>query len=673
MIGVSHALVPSSPPPQDPNSSSTSADSATEANDATPQNPDPAQGPDNFKQMSLSELMDQEVISVSKTPEPLAQAPAAIQIITNDEVRRSGATSLPEALRLADNLEVAQGNAYDWHISARGFNTQLSDKLLVLIDGRTVYTPLYSGVNWDVQSVMLEDLDRIEVVSGPGGTLWGANAMNGVINIVTKDAKETQGWFVDGGGGTELQEFGDVRYGGKLAPDVYYRVYGTYFNYNGEVDTSGNSLNDSWSQFRSGFRMDAAATSDDKVTLQGDYYNGLANVPKSVYTTQLQEGGNVLTRWVHTISDDSDTNLQLYYDRTYLTQPEPMGPFGAPPGVFKDDLSTYDLEFQHHFSVGERNKIVWGLGYRLTNEVDQNSPSVQVDPTILNQNLYSAFAQDEIEIQKNLFFTLGTKVEHNDYTGFEFEPSGRIQWNVAPKHMIWAAVSRAVRTPSRLDRDLNEPSGLPPIFHIPSLLVGSSQFVSETLIAYELGYRAQVTDQISGSISTFYNDYNDIRSVAPVGGPATLGLPLAFQNNLEGNTYGAELSADYQMLDWWRWHAGYDYLKEQIHVKPGETDFNNGTNETADPENQFSLRSSMDLPQNIEFDTALRWVDRLCGPDTATVPSYMELDARLGWHVTKDLEISVVGQNLLHDYHQEYSSEGEAIVRSVYGKISWHF
>jgi iron complex outermembrane receptor protein len=637
-----------------------------------------SQGPEAFKKMSLEELMDQEVTSVSKEPEPLRQAPAAIQIITNDEIRRSGASSLPEALRLADNLEVAQDNAHDWNISARGFNADLSNKLLVLIDGRTVYSPLFSGVIWDVQNVMLQDLDRIEVISGPGGTLWGANAVNGVINIISKSAQDTQGWYVEGAGGSELRDSGAVRYGGTLAPNVYFRVYGTYFDRNNEVYANGTSAPDAWSEGRGGFRIDTAGTSDDKFTLQGDYYNG-AGGNASVPGTDVESGENVLGRWSHTFSPDSDMSLQLYYDRTNSSQPTaPLvlaGTTFEPGGRFSDSLDTYDVNFQHHFAAGDRNQITWGTGYRFTHDQNGNAPTLGFVPAPLNQNLWSCFVQDEIKLQDDLLLTAGTKVEHNDYTGFEVQPSGRLQWNVTPKQMLWAAVSRAVRTPSRIDHDLVEPTGLPP-FLPQSLLTGTTAFTSETLIAYEVGYRAQLGDKVSGSISTYYNDYSKIRSTTPT---SPFGFPIYLQNNLEGETYGVEVSADYQMLDWWRLHAGYDFLKEHIHVRPGEVDFTHGLNETADPQNQVSFRSSMDLPEDMEFDTGLRWVDTLPinnGPTAATVPGYFELEARLAWHPTKDLEISVVGQNLLHDQHPEYgfpSPTQVQIERSVYGKIAWHF
>jgi iron complex outermembrane receptor protein len=310
--------------------------------------------------------------------------------------------------------------------------------------------------------------------------------------------------------------------------------------------------------------------------------------------------------------------------------------------------------------------------------VNDNSPGIQIVPATQDLNVFNVFGQDEIKLQDDLFFTLGTKVEHNDYTHFEFEPSARLQWNITSKQMLWAAVSRAVRTPSIGERYLYEPTGLNPFFNIPSFLDGSTGFTSEKLIAYELGYRAQIGPQVSGSISTFYNFYSDIRSTTP-GPTSTFDLPIIIQNNLQGETYGIEVSADYQMLDWWRWHAGYDYLQEHIHVAPGQVDFTNALNETADPENQVFLRSSMDLPQNIEFDMGGRFIDSLRinnGPTAATVPGYFEIDARLAWHPTKDLEISVVGQNLLHDQHAEYGFPDDTqvqIERSVYGKISWHF
>lgn len=630
----------------------------------------------SLKKLNIEQLMDIDVTSVARHPEKLLAAPSAIQVVTGDEIRRSGASNIPEALRLADNLEVAQKGSHDWGISARGFNTDLANKLLVMIDGRTVYTPLFSGVFWDVQDYLLEDIDRLEVISGPGGTLWGANAVNGVINITTKSARDTQGLYVEGGGGTELRDFGGVRYGGTLAPDVYFRVYGKYSDRGGAVLANGSDASDAWNIGQGGFRIDAAASPQNNLTLQGDIYGGNEDVPTG--GGAKVGGGNILGRWAHDFSDGSNTSLQLYYDRTHLADPKPKSG-SLPAGILTDDLDTYDLDFQHRFRLGGRNGIVWGLGYRYTDDTVQPAPTLAFVPPHLDQNLFSGFVQDEIKLLDDLFFTLGTKIERNDYTGWEEEPSGRLKFNLTPRQMLWAAVSRAVRTPSRIDRDLREPTGLPAPFP-QSILDGGADFVSETVIACELGYRAQLGSKIATSLSTFYNDYDHVRSTTP-GRPGfpTFGFPLVFQNNLEGDTYGFEFTASCQVLDWWRLHGGYDLLREHLRIKPGQVDFSDALNETADPEQQWSLRSSMDLPQNAELDAALRWVDTLHnnnGPHVGTVPSYYELDVRLGWHVTKNLELSAVGQNLLHNHHPEYGFPGptrEEIQRSVYGKAAWQY
>ncbi|HEY1788269.1 MAG TPA: TonB-dependent receptor plug domain-containing protein, partial [Verrucomicrobiae bacterium] len=354
-------------------------------------------GSDVYKTMSLNQLMDQDVTSVSRQPEPYGQAPAAIDVITSDAIQRSGASSIPEALRLADNLDVAQKNSHDWAISARGFNTSLANKLLVSIDGRTVYTPLFAGVFWNEQDYLMEDIDRIEVISGPGGTLWGANAMNGVINIVTKSAKDTQGLYVEGGGGSWLEDFGAVRYGGVLASNVYYRVYGKYFDRGDEILTNGNNASDSWFQGQGGFRIDADLPSPNTITLQGDYYNGHENVDTGGAANDY--GANMLGRWTHTFSDDSDASLQAYYSRTHLTDPIAAGTDPFVPGLSTliDDLDTYDVDFQHRFHLGQRNNIIWGLGYRFTHEVDHNASNLEFLPPTVDQNLYSFFVQDEIK------------------------------------------------------------------------------------------------------------------------------------------------------------------------------------------------------------------------------------------------------------------------------------
>ncbi|HEY6458150.1 MAG TPA: TonB-dependent receptor [Steroidobacteraceae bacterium] len=628
---------------------------------------------DALKNLSLDQLMDVEVTSVSRHPEKLLQSASAIQVITREDIRRSGATSIPEALRLADNLEVAQKNSHDWAISARGFNTALANKLLVMIDGRTVYTPLFSGVFWDVQDYPLEDIDRIEVISGPGGTLWGANAVNGVINIITRKAADTQGSYVEGGGGNELQEFGTARYGGTVGDATQFRVYGKYLDRGDESVADGSAAGDSWHQGQGGFRLDSVLSSRDDLSVHGDFYDGREN--ETGGDTARTGGGNLVGQWTHQSDSGSQMSLQSYYDRTHLADPIAEATLGtipiAPAGFLIDDLTTFDVDFQYQLQLGLLNHVVWGTGYRLTHDAVQNAPGLGFFPTTLNQDLYSAFVQDEISLHSNLSLTVGSKIEHNDYTGFEFEPNVRLLWSGLQNQTLWSAISRAVRTPSRVDEDLKEAT--PPLLVI---LEGASDFKSEEVIAYELGYRAQLDERTSMTLSTYFNDYNDVRSTSYT--PATL-IPFFFQNNLEGHTYGAELSVVYQALDNWKLHLGYDLLQEHLHVKPGEFDLDDALNETADPQQQFAIRSSATLPANIEFDTTLRWVDTLHtnnGSTPGLVPSYFGLDGRLAWHGAKGIELSLVAQNMLNPRHVEYgypSPLREQIDRSVFAKVAWRF
>ena len=627
----------------------------------------------DLKQLTVEDLMNVEVTSVARHPEKLIAAASAIQVITQDDIRRSGATTIPEALRLADNLQVAQKNAHDWAISARGFNTDLANKLLVMIDGRTVYTPLYSGVFWDVQDYLLEDIDRIEVISGPGGALWGANAVNGVINIITKSAKDSQGWYADAGAGTQSRDFVGARYGGSTAAGTEFRVYGKFFDDASEKLADGASADDAWRQGRGGFRLDTRVSSQDELTLQGDLYTGHEDTPLGRMTDT--SGENLLGRWSRSLASGSDFTLQSYVDRTHIGNPEgPLSIAGlqiSPPGTLTDDLTTLDLDFQNRIHLTGREQLVWGLGFRHTHDEVGNAPAVGFFPTSLNQNLYSAFIQNEFTLRKNLSLTVGSKLEHNDYTGFEYEPDARLSWTIDSSQALWGAVSRAVRTPSRIDRDLSE--GIPPYLVI---LEGSANFTSEKVIAYEAGYRTQWNSKLSSSVSAFLNQYQDVRSTSIT--PATI-IPFYFANNLEGSTDGLEFSGNLQVSQAWSLHAGYTLLKEHLHVKPGDFDLSQGLNETADPQNQVALRSSLNLPNRLEFDLSVRWVDTLRtnnGPTPGTVPSYMELNSRLAWHPSGHLELSLTGDNLLHSRHPEYGFPDPSrvsIERSAYGKVAWRY
>lgn len=619
-----------------------------------------------LKKMSFEELLDLEVTSVSRRPEKLSEAASAIQVITGDEIRRSGATGIPEALRLADNLQVAQKSSHGWGISARGFNAELANKLLVMIDGRTVYTPLFSGVFWNAQDYLLEDLDRIEVVSGPGGALWGANAVNGVINIISRPSQETQGLYLEGGGGTAFENFLGARYGGRLAPKISYRVYARRFERDHLENANGTPATDRWRKTQGGFRLDAETSPDRTLTLQADLYSGDADVPTG--GSGNFRGGNLLGRWSQRFAAESQLTVQLYYDHTYLYDPI-TNQFG-PTSILIDQLDTYDLDVQYRFRLNARQQVVWGAGYRFTHNVVQSAQNLAFLPERLDHELFSGFLQDEIALWDHLSLTLGSKVEHNDYTGREVEPSARLQWNFAPERLLWLAVSRAVRTPSRIDRDAFQPK--PP----GSFLGGNPNFCSEKVVAYEAGYRTALGARGTASVSTFYNDYDELRSLGFT--PGTI-LPLFFQNNLQAETYGVELSATLQLREGWRIRGGYTALKEHLRVKPGTVDLGNKLNETSDPEQQASLRSSLDLRHHVELDAGLRWVDTLhnnANGVVGTVPAYVELDVRLGWRPSEHVEFSLVGQNLLHRDHPEFGATGptrEEIPRSVYGKLTWRY
>jgi iron complex outermembrane receptor protein len=636
------------------------------------QTQDSIPSPTELKRLSVEQLMQINVTSVSRQPEKLSEAASAIQVITHEEIRRSGATSIPEALRLAPNLQVAQFGAHTWAVTARGFNSVTANKLLVLVDGRTVYSPLFSGVFWDVQDVLLEDVDRIEVISGPGGAVWGANAVNGVINIITKSAKDTQGGYAEAGGGSSPNGFGAARYGGTTSASTSFRAYGQFYDRDNELLANDQNAGDAWRMGHGGVRFDAQPSGRDEVMVKGDAYGGNegGNVQNVSDGTATVRGGSVTTRWTRTISESSAATLQLYYDHTQLSQPEPADDF-APSGRLKDRLDSYDLDFQHQFALGTRHHIVWGLAYRFTHDAVDNSPTLGFFPEHLDHSLVSGFAQDEISLLQTLVLTLGTKLEHDDYTGLEVEPTARLRWSFAPTQMVWGAVSRAVRTPSRVERDVAEPTQ-PPI-----VVAGNIDFESEILVAYELGYRINAGSKFSASLAAFYNSYDDIRSVSFT--PATI-IPLFFENNMAGETHGLELSATWQATRWWRLRAGLDVLKERLHVISGEIDLEKALNETSDPERQFSLQSSFDLPHHLELDVNPRSVDKLYNNIgngvLGTVPSYTEMDARLGWNPPGHFGFSIAGQNLLHKHHPEFGIEGPTrgeIRRSVYGKLTWRF
>lgn len=648
----------------------------------------PAQ-PD-LTEYSIEDLMNISVTSFRR-PQTFSQSPAALSVLTQEDIRRSGATTIAEALRMVPGLDVARVDSHQWAISSRGFNDVFANKLLVMMDGRSVYTPLFSGVFWDVQDTMLEDIDRIEVVRGPGASLWGANAVNGVINIITKSAKETQGTLLTLGTGTEERGFGGVRYGGKINDEIFYRVYAKYFNRDDSALPGGGDANDSLQMGRGGFRIDWQPADINLFTLQGDIYDGEANQtftrlsPMPDLTGRYQRfddrdkfdvsGGNLLGRWTHTFSEESSFSFQTYYDRTVRNT-----------AIFDEDRNTFDLDFQHRFPVGERNDIIWGGGYRLLNDDVGNTFDISLNPEKRTTHLLSSFVQDEISLMPDkLALTLGSKFEHNDYTGVEIQPSVRLLWTPHDRHSVWASVSRAVRTPSRAEDDvrLNQQGG--PVPGSIVALLGNRSFDSEELIAYELGYRVQAHDRLSFDLATFYNDYSHLRSLRSPGtnfffetspAPPHAVIPFHVGNDLYGETYGAELTATWQMLDWWRWTASYTYLQMQIHDDSAIPDrTSERTLEGSSPHHQISIRSKMDLPHNIELDGAIRYVDVLPAPK---VSSYTTLNLRLSWKLRPNVEIAIVGQSLFDNRHLEFTpstiaTQTAEVERAVYGKLTWNF
>lgn len=611
----------------------------------------PVRPPGELKKMSLEELLDIEVTSVSKRPEKLSGAPSAIQVITADDIRRAGAASLPEALRLAANLEVAQIDSRQWAIAARGFNNTTTNKLLVLIDGRTVYTPLYAGVFWDAQDTLLEDLAQIEVISGPGATQWGANAVNGVINITTKSAKDTIGTLLLGGGGTEAQGFGGLRYGAEIRPDLHYRVYAKTARAGDSALPAGADAGDAWHRTQAGFRLDWEPAAGDQFTLQGDLYGGAIAQP-ALADVKIG-GGNLLGRWSRGLPGGSNLKLQLYFDRTHRVV----------PGSFSEDLDFYDLDFQHHVAVGARHDVVWGFGYRLMDDDVSNGPTLAFLPPQVRREWFNVFVEDRLRfLEDRAQLTAGAKLEHNEYTGFEIQPSVRLDWSVADNRTLWAAVSRAVRTPSRIDRELVSPAAP------PYLLSSSPNFASEVLLAYELGLRMQSSPRLTLSLATFFHDYDDLRSLEPVAPPAP--FPVVIANGLEGRSYGAEFTADWRATAAWRWQLGYNELRVDSRPKPGSLDRTSTRSQNLDPHRQLLLRSSVGFAGSWEFDATLRAVAPI---EFQAVPGYAELDLRLGWRPVPEWEFSLVGQNLLHRRHAEFGPPGSRreIERGVYGKLTW--
>mgnify|MGYP003393491815 CR=1 FL=1 len=639
--------------------------------------------------LSVEQLLNTKVTSVAKKAQSLNDAPAAVFVISNEDIRRSGATSIPDALRLAPGLDVARIDANKWAVSSRGFNGRFANKLQVLIDGRSAYTRSFAGIYWENQDVMMEDIDRIEVIRGPGATLWGANAVNGVINIITKHTSETLGGSLNVGGGTEEQGFGSFRYGTKFGEDTTARAYLKGFNRDNNSHTDGGNANDGWDKVQGGFRLDSQLGTQDTLSFQGDLY--YANINQASIYPQLTPpfllhqndknrsyGGNVLSKWQHTISPTSDYYLQFYYD-TYTRN----------EGVYNDSRDTLDLDFQHRFTLLDWNEIVWGLNYRFGHDgligkkLSNGTTIFSGTPNSVNDQVFSGFVQDELTlIDDRLWLTIGSKFEHNDYSGFEGQPSAKLMWSPHNQHRLWAGVSRAVRTPSRLEQDVDflsavlPPQGFPPV-PVKAPVFGNPDYRSEEVITYEAGYRTTFSKTVSLDVTGFYNDYRDLRLARPGDlelNSNSLTLPFTFTNDLQGKTYGIEVATVWQMLDWWRWDVNYSWLRTELDNSVGDP------RTGISPEQRVSVRGALSPWDDIDLDFWFRYVDSnfavVTFGDTSIKP-YVTLDLRMAWRPAKNLELSLVGQNLLAQKHlefiQEFNTSPTAIDRGMYGKISWGF
>jgi iron complex outermembrane receptor protein len=615
--------------------------------------------------LSLEDLVNVKVTSVSRKEEKLNDAAAAIFVLNNDDLRRSGATTVADALRLVPGLQVATIDSANWAVSARGFNSQFANKLLVMTDGRTVYSPLFSGVYWSAQQTFFDDVDRIEVIRGPGATVWGANAVNGVISILSKSARDTQGGLIYGGGGDQPIAMGGARYGGKIGEDTYYRIYDSYQLSDDFRLANGSSAKDSWDLQKGGFRVDHYTRNDGQFTWQGDAYAGnLADHTGDLY------GFNLLGRWTQRISERSSFEVQSYFDHTYQND-----------ALAKAYVDTADLSWQHTFGLGERNDVIWGAGYRFSDSrvPEANSPAVTIVNKLIPLNLFSAFVQDEFKlIPDYLKLTLGTKLEHNDFTGFEVQPSARLVYKPAENQTVWAAVSRAVRTPSDFEGQdfYTFAQGAPLVgpgggLYVPTI-VGNPNIKSEVLWAYELGYRIQPTPRVSADVTAFYNDYSRLVGQLPdafiPGTPVGI-LEIESANSLHGESHGGEAVLNVAVTDSWRLSASYSLL--MMHMR-GEPASGAAALELNAPTHQVVLRSSYDFARHFSLDADLRYVDNV-----QSVPAYVTADIRFSWRPTANLELSIVGRNLLDSQHPEQASPigvpTVEVPRGFYGRITWRF
>jgi iron complex outermembrane receptor protein len=642
----------------------------------------------DLTQMTLEDLLKIEVTSVSRRGKRVSEATSAVYVITQEDIRRSGATSIPEALRMAPGVHVAAFDANKWAVSIRGFNGRFADKLLVMVDGRSVYSPLFSGTFWEVQDTILEDIERIEVIRGPGGTMWGSNAVNGVINIITKHSRETQGGLVSAGAGNQEGVFGGVRFGGSAGTGLHYRAYSKYFNHRDDLLASGERAGDEWDVMRGGFRLDWDRGDKNSLMLSGEIYdadvNGRFSLPsrQSPFQQVVKDdaalsGGHLLGRWTRSFSDRSTVALRAYFDtyeRSGITS--------------RQRVDSYDFDAQHEWQTHSSNRLIWGGGYRHNKSYLQGTDFISFGRGNQHTKLGNAFLQDEWWLWKDrLALAAGSKFEHNSYTGWEVQPNASLLGKLTPSETVWASVARAVRIPFLANRDMRVnlaafpgPGGEPAYTSIFS----NPEFVSEELTAYQAGLRTARLPRISFDLALFYHSYDYLQSTdpeAPFIDPSLPGSPLVipsrFQNSRQGETYGAELAAVVQVSAKSKLASNYSWLRVDVRAKPGSSpaDAVNVVNaEVASPRHQFHARWFQDLPGRMQFDTAYYFTGGLA---QGLLRSYHRVDCRIGWIPSAKFDFSFALQNMLDNQHPEavaFSFELPSETgRSLYGKVTWRF
>jgi iron complex outermembrane receptor protein len=640
------------------------------------------QGQTDLKQMSLEQLSAIEVTTPSKTPERAFRTPAAIYVITGDDIRRSGAKSLPEVLRLAPGVEVARIDANHWSVGIRGFGSRLSRSVLVLIDGRTVYTPLFAGTYWEVQDTLLEDVDRIEVIRGPGGTIWGPNAVDGVIDIITRPAGQTRGEYASAGGGNQQQGFAETRYGAGNGRNFDYRIYGKAYTRGPEYHPDGRNFDD-WRGAQGGFRADWSQSDHDSFTFSGDLYGITAGerVQAVTYTSPYSQiadgnaslsGGNVMGRWARKLDGGGDIQVQAYFDRTNRQELN-----------LTDYRSTFDVDYVQHQNAGARHALTWGLGLRVSPA--HNDPVVSgltFLPARRTDQLYTAFFQDQISlVEQRLALVVGTKVLRTNFTGFEFEPSTRLLWTPDDRHTVWAAFTHAVRTPSDVEENFylsgftgQFANGIP----VMARFNANPNFAPEQMNGWEIGYRQLMGKNWLIDVASFYNHYHDLESEDITGSiffednpePPHYLLPAQFRNGLYGYTKGLEVAPEWRPAGWWRLRGTYSFLHMDLGREPHSGDVGSFPGIVgASPHHEATVTSSFDAGKSIQVDVTYRYVSSLLG-----VPAYSTGDARFSWRFARNLEFSVAGRNLFDPRHPEYAGDPGTLVgieRSGYLELTW--